>query len=96
MPATMITGYTRTSVVLGGRLDDGLDLYGEAERQSGDPDCGSGLPTDAVAEGTDQEIGCAVCDEVLFGVVRSGVDLDHHFHEAGDSGQVAQLGFHCG
>ena len=40
--------------VSGGRLDDGLDLYGEPEWQSGDPDGGPGRPTDAVTEGTDQ------------------------------------------
>ena len=41
-------------MVFGARLDDRLDLHGEPERQSGDPDGGSGWPTDAVAEGTDQ------------------------------------------
>lgn len=37
-----------------GRLDDGLDLHGEPERQSGYADGGPGRPADAVAEGADQ------------------------------------------
>ena len=40
--------------VSGRRLDDGLDLYGEPERQCGNPDGRSGGSTDAVTEGTDE------------------------------------------
>ena len=40
--------------VSAGHLDDGLDLYGEPERQCGHPDGGPGRPADAVAEGTNE------------------------------------------
>ena len=40
--------------VSGRRLDDGFDLYGEPERQYGNPDGRSGGSTDAVTEGTDE------------------------------------------
>jgi hypothetical protein len=72
-------------VVSGGYFEDRFDFHGEPEWQCSNPDGGAGRPADLVAEDADQEIGCAVGDQVLFGEVEGGVDVDHHFHEGGDA-----------